>query len=182
MQLFRSWINWHRWQFVAILWVLLCLMLVYLELGPRLRLLMASYGAWRSNEQTIAGMSDWEAKSNVLAEKISDLEQRVTTLYVSIPRNDQMSVILDCLQRSSEGIEMVQRQIKTEAPLDYAAHQEQPLRILAGGTFHGIAAFIDRIERSPYLIKVTALEIKRGDVPGEMLNAALGLQAIVVER
>ncbi len=182
MEDIRVWINWHNWLIISVLWVLLCVLVVYLEIMPRLIGLLGSYDRLGSNHRTIIEMDDWEMQNKLLASQINLLEQHVHTLYISIPTNDQMSVILDYLQECTEQDGLTLSQIKSEVPVNNGSHWEQPLFITVSGGFHDVAIFIDRIERSSYLIKMASLNIFRESTLGEALRAELELRAVVVER
>lgn len=176
------WINTHVWQFISYVWITLCLLLLFIEIVPRSTVLMDTYKEWYTSEKEIKKMDRWETKSVTLTRQAKTLEEQVDALYISIPRNDQMSVILDCLQESSDEIPLSLLQIKTGTPVSMSAHQEQPISVLARGTFHALGTFIDRVEQSPYLIKVKSLDIKREGKLKAPLLAQLEFHAIVVDR
>ncbi len=182
MDLIRHWFSWHYWQFLAALWIVFCLLLVSQELWPRAKQVISDYYAWQQNLQKISDMQDWENRSMLLTKKTARLEEQVQELYISIPNNDQMSVILDCLQQSSRGINLTLQQIKTADPITFDSHLEQPIHVVASGHFHDVGVFIDRVEKSPYLIKVASMKVSRTGSLKDALIAELDLNAIVLSR
>ncbi len=182
MNQLHIWVKLYHWRFVGVSWAVFSLWLLMLEIIPRATVVVETYHQWQLNKAEILKMEVWETQRFQLEQQITLLDTQVKALYISIPRNDQMSVILDCLQESSQDIALSLQQIKTGTPVTKNAHQEQPLSVIAKGTFHALGTFIDRLELSPYLIKVESLQIEReGKLKGDLI-AALELQAIVVER
>lgn len=182
MEVVKQWIIIHTWRYIAGIWVCLSVVLICFFIGGRLCQLVNSFYKWKANMTSIAEMENWESKNDQLSARTKKLEGQLNNLYISIPKNDQISIILDCLQKSSEGIALSLSQIKTESPLPFNTHQDQPLHVEAKGTFHAVATYIDRLEKSPFLIKTESLRIFRDGTLHEDLKAVFSLQAIVVAR
>ncbi|MFK7849037.1 MAG: type 4a pilus biogenesis protein PilO [Rhodothermales bacterium] len=182
MSQLRTWVTLHYWQFVGCCWVVFCLLLVLIEILPRAIVVVDTRKEWKISEAEKLRMGTWEVKSLQLAQQTKVLEAQLDALYISVPRNDQMSVILDCLQKSSRDTGLSLQQIKTGTSVSKNTHEEQSISVIAKGTFHALGTFIDRIEQSPYLIKIKSLHIEREGKLKEELLAKLELQAIVVGR
>ena len=182
MNVIRSWIDTHPWRAIGWGSIAVSVVLVYLEVVPRGQVLIETYQAWRANEDQVEQMSQWEAQRDRLVRRTAQLEAQVAARYVRIPRNDQMSVILDCLHESSEGTGLVLQQVKTTSLIEGSGHQKQPVHVLARGDFHGVGMFVDRIEQSPFLIEVVSLQVRREGTLKAPLQVELLLHAIVVER
>lgn len=182
MSQLRTWVTFHYWQFVGCCWVVFCLMLVLIEILPRAMVVVDTYKEWKISEGEKLKMDTWEVKSLQLAQQTKVLEAQLNALYISVPRNDQMSVILNCLQESSRDIGLSLQLIKAGILVSKDMHEEQSIGVIAKGTFHALGIFIDRIEQSPYLIKIKSLHFKRDGKLKQDLLAELELQAIVVGR
>ncbi len=178
----QHWLKVHYWQGVAGLSGGLIVLLFFLEVRPQITYLIDTIRDIHVNESKSQEVQNWEVMQAKLESKEEALQRQLNSLYIAIPRNDQMSVILECLQESNSGLELSLRQIKTKPPMKFASHQEQPVNVSAYGGFHAVGLFIDRIEKSPYLIKVEALQIERIGKLRSSLSATLSFHAIVVDR
>ena len=65
--------------------------------------------------------------------------------------------------------------------ITHATFDELPVEVELGGTFHGIGAFVDHVERSPLLMKVGAIDVEAGAGPGTGLQARVVFFVIILK-
>lgn len=171
----------HRWGALALLAGLLAVGVVCTEVVPRAAGLVGQWRHWRVQQRKVASAAQWEVEKTHLQVRRLYLQQYFEDLYVSLPKSDQMSVILQVLQERAGEREVMLRQVRPAARVAHAGYDELPFWVELQGSFHGIGAFIDRIERSQYLIKVTDLEIRGEPVPHGDLQAAVSLRVIILK-
>lgn len=182
MKWLKSWMYFHFWRFVTGLCILFFLWIIRSDIIPKWHALKMRMEVLEVNEQTLAEIDNWEIEKGKYAAQINLLEQQVEDLYGSIPRNDHISILLDKLKESSAGLSLQIREIHRKPPVNNKLQQEQTLHVVASGAFHEVAAFIDGMERSAYLINVASLHIERKSVWDSTVLAELDLRAIIVKR
>ncbi|MDX1545802.1 MAG: type 4a pilus biogenesis protein PilO [Rhodothermales bacterium] len=174
-----EWFAHHRWRGLAAGVALLCVYGVLGELAPRAGAAYAAYGAWQRQEATIASMARWDEERQALSHRKRRLQQRFAALYVSLPRSDQMSTLLQVLQESASAAGVDVRHVRPAEHARFATYDELPFAVEVTGDFHALGAFINRIEQSPYVIKLKGFEIRRPAVAAR-LHATLSLSVIAL--
>jgi type IV pilus assembly protein PilO len=157
---------------------------LYVFLGeflPRTAAAIERYRTWRQQEARIASVTNWEAEQLRLTTRKRLLQQRFAALYVSLPRSDHMSIILQVLQQSAEAEAVHLKEVRPAERATFANYDEVPFEVKLRGTFHGVGAFVGRIEQSPYVIKVKRLQYQRASPVSAELVADLVLSVIVLK-
>lgn len=171
----------HRWRALAAAVAALSLYALFGELAPRVVSAYRLYRAWQHQEARIASVADWEDEHRRLAARKRLLQTRFAALYVSLPRSDHMSIILQVLQESAEAQQVDVREIRPTERTSFVTYDEWPFQVIVQGTFHQIGAFIGRIEQSPYVIKVKRIQFKRASPASASLTADLLLSVIILK-
>lgn len=175
-----EWFVHHRWRVLAAGVALLCVYGVLGELAPRAGAAYAAYEAWQRQEATIASMARWAEERQALSHRKRRLQERFAALYVSLPRSDQMSILLQVLQESADAAGVTVRHVRPAEHVRFAAYDELPFAVEVAGGFHALGAFISRIEQSPYVITLDGFEIRRPAVTAARLHATLSLSVIAL--
>lgn len=181
MERLSIWLQGHRWMALAICVVALSFYVLLGELTPRLGAAYTLYQTWQLQEARIASVANWEVDQLRLAAKKRLLQKRFATLYVSLPKSDHMSIILQVLQESIDAQQIDLKEIRPTERTSFANYDELPFQVELRGTFHQIGAFVGRIEQSPYVIKVKQFELKRAAATSETLTAQLMLSVIILK-
>src|SRR5690606_26892489 len=129
----------------------------------------------------VASAVTWEVEQTSLEARRLYLEQYFASLYVSLPKSDQMSVILQALPRYASAGEVRLEQVGQEERVAHETFDELPVSVALQGTFHGIGAFVDQVERSRYLMKVAGVDVEADPRPYPVLHARLQLRVIILK-
>ena len=171
----------HRWKALAGFVAVLSLYVLVGELAPRASSAYGLYRTWKQHEARIASVTNWGVEQVQLNARKRLLQQRFAALYVSLPRSDHMSIILEVLQESADAEQVDPRQVRPTERVSFASYDELPFQVELHGTFHAIGAFINRMEQSPYVIKVKQLEMERSSTSPKTLVAELLLSVIILK-
>ncbi len=151
------------------------------ELVPRAVSAYEIYGVWQQQETRIASVANWEVDQRQLAARKRLLQKRFAALYISLPRSDHMSIIVQVLQESADAHGVEVKTIRPTARASFATYETLPFQVVLEGSFHQLGAFIGRIEQSPYVIKVRHLQFKRASPTSGGLVADLLLSVIILK-
>ena len=151
------------------------------ELVPRVSSAYTLYRTWQQNEARIASVINWEVEQVQLGARKRLLQQRFAALYVSLPRSDHMSIILQVLQESADTAAVHVSEVRPAERMSFANYDEVPFEVILGGTFHEVGTFVSRIEQSPYVIKVKQLGLRRTSPSSAELVAELVLSVIILK-
>lgn len=175
------WVQMHRWMAWAGFVAGLSLYVLLGELAPRTAAALERYSMWQQQEARIASVTNWEEEQLQLAARKRLLQRRFAALYVSLPRSDHMSIILQVLQESADAEAVNLKEVRPTEQATFANYDEVPFEVKLRGTFHEVGAFIGRIEQSPYVIKVKQLQYGRASPVSAELIAELVLSVIVLK-
>ena len=175
------WLQMHRWMALAAAMAVLSLYVLLGELVPQVSNTYGLYRTWRHEQAQIASVANWEVEQIQLSAEKRLLQHRFAALYVSLPRSDHMSILLQVLQESADAEQIDLEQIRPAERTSFAGYDELPFQVELQGGFHAVAAFINRIEQSSYVIKVKGLQVRRASAKSAMLVADLALSVIVLK-
>ncbi len=181
MERLSAWLQMHRWMAAAGFVAVLSVYILFAELIPRAATAYGLHRTWQQQQARIASVANWEVEQIQLSARKRLLQQRFATLYVSLPRSDHMSIILEVLQESADAEQVDPRQVRPTERVSFASYDELPFQVELHGTFHAIGAFINRMEQSPYVIKVKQLEMERSSTSPKTLVAELLLSVIILK-
>ena len=181
MERLSVWLQMHRWMAAAGFVAVLSLYVLFAELIPRIATAYGLHHTWRQQQARIASVANWEIEQIQLSAKKRLLQKRFVALYVSLPRSDHMSIILQVLQESADAAEVDFKHLRPAARTSFASYDELPFEVEIQGRFHAMGAYINRIEQSPYVIKVKQLQFKRPSLSSETLVAELLLSVIILK-
>src|SRR5690606_7343714 len=91
----------HRWAIAAGIVALLCVVLVFTDVRPRLGAAAALLGQWRRQTEKLAEVAAWDYEAATIEARRAGLISRLEDLYVNLPRSEQTSVVLQLLQESA---------------------------------------------------------------------------------
>ncbi|MEM9664652.1 MAG: type 4a pilus biogenesis protein PilO [Bacteroidota bacterium] len=181
MNTVRHWYEQRRWQVLSGLFAGLIGVATLLEVQPRLASTYALYQDWSTAEAKLASVESWEAQQAELEGQYEQLKERFANLYIDLPNSDQMSVILGLLQEASQAENVRLKQVRPETRVLHDTHDQIPLAVSVQGAFGSISAFLNRIERSHYLVKVVALRFEQATPEGTVLDAEIDLSVIILK-
>ena len=182
MERLSLWIQMHRWMALAGFAAVLSLYVLFGEVVPRITSAYGLYRTWKQHEVRIASVTNGEVEQAQLSARKRLLQQRFAALYVSLPRSDHMSIILQVLQESADSAAVHVKEVRPTERTSFANYEEAPFEVILGGTFHEVGTFISRIEQSPYVIKVKQFEFRRRSPASVELVAELVLSVIILKK
>lgn len=166
-----------RWNQIALVGALLALLVLVFEIVPRFGEAAALAEEWWALEARLAEAEGAQAERVWLEAESEALEQDLGRLLVSLPRRDQLSAVLGELQRHAAATGVTIHRIQPAEPVSQRTHELLPIRVEARGAFHDVGRFIDRIERSPLLMRVRDLALTS---EGRLVLADVDLDAVVL--
>ena len=181
MERLTAWVEAYRWKALAGLAAVLSLFVFVTSLIPHASSAYGRYRTWRQQQAKLASVANWEAQYLQLSTKKRLLQQRFATLYVSLPRSDHMSIILQVLQESADTAQVDLKHVRPTERISFAHHDALPFQVELAGAFHALGTFTSRIEQSPYVIKVEQLRFQRAASSPETLMAELVLSVIILK-
>lgn len=181
MDALAHWYTQHRWLALTGLVVTLTAYGLLLEGIPRSQALYQLFQDLRTQRERVASVDTWQAEQFQIKQRRSFLETRFADLYVSLPKSDQMSIILQVLHQSALEAGITLQQVRPDDRIAYANYDELPFEVDCEGSFHGIGAFANAIEQSRYLMKVRQLRITRTPTEVDLLEGSLTLSVIILK-
>lgn len=169
-----AWLRLHRWAAYAAAGGLLVLWLLAAEVGPRVEAAVARWQDWQAQRERLASVVTWEIEQTHIQARRLYLRQRFSSLYVNLPRGDQMSIMLGELQRHAARRKVRLEAVRPGESIGHPSYDELPVAVALQGTYHAVGRFVDDIERSPYLMKVESIDVEAIAQPAA---STTGLQA-----
>ena len=176
-----NWLNARGWKAVTTGASILTVLLLYNIVLPRIIEARIIWRNWQDQKERVVLAVTWEIEKTNLATRQLMLEQYFENLYISLPKSDQMSVILQLLQRRAEELEVRLNHVRPGERKTHVNYDELPLQVELQGSFHGIGAFINQVEQSQYLMKLTELELVGTPAPYSNILAELSLSVIILK-
>lgn len=181
MEQLSAWLQIHRWMAAAGVVAVLSVYVLFAELFPRAVMVYGLHRTWRQQQARITSVANWEVEQIQLSARKRLLQRRFAALYVSLPRSDHMSIILQVLQESADAEQVDLKHLRPTERTSFASYDALPFEVEVRGQFHAMGAFINRIEQSPYVIKVKQLQFERPSPSSETLVAHLRLSVIILK-
>ena len=179
MDRLHEWLHYHRWMALTAGVVLLCVYVCVGELIPRSMNTYNLFRQWQGQQDKIAAVEDWDTEQLALNLRKRQLQRRFAALYVSLPKSDHMSTILQVLQESADSSNVVIGQVRPTERVPFGTYDELPFEVEVAGPFHDVGRFINRIEQSAYVMKVKGLMLQRPSVASSRLHMTLRLSVII---
>lgn len=149
---------------------------------PRARSAYASYRAWQQKEARIRSAQHWKRQLRRLRGEQKKLRRRLDSLFVRVPEGDQMSSLLTVLQKHARHAGVSLRRVQPQARTVHASYEELPLSVALTGRYHSIARFVDRVERSRYLMRVERMLLRAERMVSDTLRAQVRLSLVTLRR
>lgn len=170
----------RRWVTGTLVGLASALVIVWWVLTPRAQSAYQSFQTWQEQEERIQSAEEWESQLARLKEEQRRLEQRLDSLFVTLPQGDRMSVVLNVLQRHANRTGVTLRHVQPQARIRYETWEELPVDIALAGGYHSIAGFLDRIERSKYLLRVERIGLETEDMLSDTLQTQIRLNLVTL--
>ena len=176
-----TWIQTHPWMALAGGMALLGIYLLVADLAPRTASTYALFEAWQQQQVRIASVTDGVVRQTHLEAQQQLLQERLADLYVSLPRSDQISTLIQVFQESAEFVGVGLQEIRPTEKAAFTGYDALPFQVVLGGAFHEIALFIHHIEQASYIIKVRQVQLQRTSISSNQLRADVSLDVIVLK-
>lgn len=176
-----AWIHEHRWRSLALLAVALSAYVVLGEVLPRAREAVLLYGTWKDRQERLASVDSWHDRELEVQTRREMLQRRFADLYVRMPEHNQMSAILQVVQSNADSAGVAVRRIEPGQRSTFVNYDEVPFRVVLRGSYREVGTFLSRLERSSYVIKVNALQVRRASPDEEGLEGEASLSVIILK-
>lgn len=170
----------RRWVAVAAGGGLLFLVLSWQVLLPRTHSAYQTYQQWQRQARRVRSAENSQGKLTQLAAAHRRLQRRLDSLFVSLPQGDRMSVILGAFQKHAQETGVRLRQVRPGKRKEHPTYTELPLEVALVGDYHAIARFIDRIERSKYLLRIGGAALRSKEMTSDTLQAQIRIDLLTL--
>lgn len=173
------------WLRVAVGIVLAGLVLLWWVVVPRLSATTARVMEWRAQDSRLDDEGALDARLVQIRVQERRLQTRLDSLYVRVPREDRISVVLDSLQTNAARSDVSIVAIRPGRVATSPTYETLPLQLEVRGSFHHVGRFLDRVERMAYLVVVDHLALARAGERSSQrdrvqLNARLHLGVVTL--
>jgi Tfp pilus assembly protein PilO len=172
----------NRWAAAALASLGLALLVLATEVGPRLGECVELWQELRRTRQELARAEDAPAERARMLDERRLLDEELKRLLVSAPRRDQLSVVLDEINRKASIYGVAVGRIEPGAAVRETGHSMLPLRVSVQGRFHELVGVIDELERSPNLMQIRSAGLTSREAKAEGLEGELLIGVVQVER
>lgn len=125
----------------------------------------------------LAGYRDQPAVS---ATELARLEARLDSVLATMPNEVDLPALIDAINQAASGAGLSIAQITPDADQPQGLFSQTPIRVVLGGGYHQLGAFIAALAALPYPISLHRLTIKRRDA-SELTATLAGPLIITVE-
>jgi len=170
----------HKWRLIALAGLLLSLLLILEDIVPEIGKTSALIGQLRDQRRKIESVQNWESRLDRLQKRRDHLKQFFSKIYVSFPRDDQMSAIVSLIYSlaSQSGVRLQQMQPGKQA--EHKSYVEIPITLDMEGSYLKIGRFVNLVEQSKYLIQIKQLHMKPDEKQRAGLQTRISLQIIIL--
>ena len=151
------------------------------DLAPRAAAAYALFETWRQQQARIASVADGTQRQVHLEARRRQLQEHLADLYVSLPRSDQVSRLVQVFQESAAFIGVRLQEIRPTERTAFEGYDALPFQLVLQGSFHETTLFVHRIEHSSYIIKVRQVQFQRTSISSNQLRADISLDVIVLK-
>lgn len=158
-------IHTYQWRIASGVLVVLFIAGIVFGLLPYLSQTIERQQVLSSQQESIAFMSDWKGQQKELAEQKKILTEYVRSVKSSIPTQEEFPVVIEYLFRAARraGIDIESMTPGKQSMEDLSLRS---ISIKSTGEYHAIATFINEIEQSNYVARISMLTIEQADVRG----------------
>jgi Tfp pilus assembly protein PilO len=151
-------------------------------LVPKFETIMSDYNYNQNLENKISLADNWQSQLATYNEQQQLLEEVYSKLFVSMPRNDEMSAIVELIfsQGRKAGIKI--HRITPVKPEKQSSFTELTLILKSSGSFHQMLKFINELEQANHLVRLNRLLMSADENPvSGFLNSDIQLSFMVVQ-
>lgn len=134
------------------------------------------YTQHRANE---AAAAQWQKDSLKIEENYRAFQARTGNVKMAVSREKQLARFYGLLNESASGSGVVFNSVKPGVESETQDKFTAPFEVAANGGYHSFGKFIDKLEKSGFLVKVASLSIKSN---GNKLQAYMGLEFMAVKQ
>lgn len=167
-----------HWTWISGSSAVVTLLLLALEGYPRLVQALELHQEWRTRTALLQQEPITPAERQHLESVRERLEVRLDAAFVDVPSREHLSSVVGSLQREADAAMVSLARVEPAPLVEDGAYAVLPLRVTARGSSHAIGGFVDRVERSPLLIKVRTLSVLGPGMRDGGVEASLDLDAV----
>ena len=178
--IFLAWTALHKWRGYGLAALLLCAVLLYVEALPRVQDIVTDSQELALKREQIEAFANGGLNMLPLDNKEAKLESELNALQIDIPSEFEMSLIIERLERSREGLDVTLNRIEPLPPRSRDRYEEMPFTLIAEGPYTDLGLLIDRIETAP--MSINTAEISRPANLSDPLVAKLEISSLKLKR
>lgn len=172
----------NRWKAAGLGIVLFVIFLGWGYIIPEIRETYQLYSSLQEQKAEIASVQNWQSRLNSLNQQQEKLEDYLSRMFLNLPENDQMSTIVDQVFKEAESGNVKITQMRPAESIEHDSYLEIPVFLQVQGSYHEIGQFVNRVERSKYLMKVEQVDIQSEDEQNSLLHSQIALKVIILKR
>lgn len=172
----------YRWKATGLAVVLISGGIFLYLIVPDLQEVFSRYSYGNELQKQIDSASDWENKLADYGRQTEQLNRFYSKMFVGIPQNDQMSVIVGMVYDTGRQAGVKILRMHPSERIQNQNYTVVPVKVMFEGSFHEIGRFVNLLEEKNYLVKLTKLRIRApGNLNSDQLMADLEMRVMVVK-
>lgn len=171
------WVRSHPWQAGEALVVAVVFIVVVQAVVPMAEGVVGHLQEARGQRLRLYELRVWEQDQQRLQALQESLSQRLQAVYVPVPTAGAVSGLLKAVMtEASRNDQVVLEEVRPAAWQQREGYEMLPVQLKLSGSFHGIAAFLDVLERSALWVRLRSVRLSL--VHGPTLSAQVALMAV----
>ncbi|HKI47502.1 MAG TPA: type 4a pilus biogenesis protein PilO [Balneolales bacterium] len=171
----------NKWQLLAVACVLIGVIMMLEYIVPGIRSTARTIDKLHVQQQKIASVQNWENRLSGLQSRRNHLKKYFSKIYVSFPRDDQMSAIVSLIYKMGKKSGIDLEQMQPGRRKETKSFVQIPITLDMKGSFPKVGRFVNLIEQSKYLIRIQELQLTAGDKDMQDLKTSVLLQIIILK-
>ncbi|MGF1670728.1 MAG: type 4a pilus biogenesis protein PilO [Balneolaceae bacterium] len=173
----------YRWKAFALIAVLVSVYMMFAVLIPKAGDIIDVYNYNRNLEYKINSVDDWQALLADYNDQQQLLENVHSKLFVSMPRNDEISAIVGLIFSRGRKTGIKIHRITPIEPEQRTGFTEISLLLKAAGSFHQMLKFINELEQTNHLVRLNRVTLSAGEQPPHRtLETEIQLSFVVIQK
>lgn len=129
------------------------------------------YSLWQSQDNRIELATNSDARLQRLKEQKEILSERLGEMYVGLPKNNELSEVVDLIYREASKANIQIERMEPEEEGTVGTYASKSFRVSIKGQYHDVGRFVNAIEKGAYLIRMkeVALVQKDNTLTGDLL-------------
>jgi len=173
----------YRWKACGVSVLVVSAYIIITVLIPKFEGIMAGYSYNQNLENKINSADNWQSQLATYNDQQKLLENVYSKLFVSMPRNDEMSAIVELIFSNGHKTGIKIHRITPVETENQNSFTHLTLLLKTEGSFHQMLTFINDLEQANHLVRVNRLTMSAAENPMYgVLNAEMQLSFMVLPK